>query len=383
MMAGCRRTGAREGDCLMNRLGLLCAAAVTLAMPSGGQWRPKDTEWPAYTADLAGTRYRPLDQINASNFSKLEVAWRFKTDNLGTRPEYKLEGTPLMVNGVIYATAGTRRAVVALDARTGEMIWVHSVREGKRAALSPRQLSGRGLAYWSDGRGDDRVIYVTTGYRLIALNAKTGQITPSFGKDGRRRPEAGMYTGTGQQIDLETGEVGTALGPDGRERRGDRRLGDERGHDRRHAQQHQGPGARLRRAHRQAAVDLPHHPEAGRVRQRHLGERVLGDEWEHRRLDPDHGRRRSSDWSTCRWNRPPSDFYGGHRPGNNLFGESLVCVDLKTGQAQMALPDRAPSDLGLRPFLRADSGRYQRQRQSDQSGRACRPSSPGSMCSTG
>ncbi len=76
-----------------------------------------------------------------------------------------------MVKGVLYATAGTRRAVVALDAKTGELIWVHSMREGKRAAIAPRQLSGRGVSYWTDGKGDDRIIYVTTGYRLVALNA--------------------------------------------------------------------------------------------------------------------------------------------------------------------------------------------------------------------
>ena len=152
-------------------------------------WRPKDTEWPTYTADLAGSKYRPLDQINASNFNKLEIAWRFKTDNLGTRPEYKLEGTPLMVNGVIYATAGTRRAVVALEAKTGEMIWMHSVREGMRAAISPRQLSGRGLAFWSDGKGDDRIIYVTTGYRLMELNARNGQAVQIVRQGWHRRSE--------------------------------------------------------------------------------------------------------------------------------------------------------------------------------------------------
>ena len=100
------------------------ALAACLAGTMYGQWKEKDTEWAYYTADLAGTKYRPLDQINASNFNKLEVAWRFKTDNFGTRPEYKLEGTPLMVKGVLYATAGTRRSVVALDAKTGEVIWV-------------------------------------------------------------------------------------------------------------------------------------------------------------------------------------------------------------------------------------------------------------------
>src|SRR4029077_13956798 len=85
-----------------------------------------------------------------SRFSKLEVAWRFKTDNLGPFPEYKLEGTPIMVNGVIYTTGGTRRTVIALDAKPGDLIWSHSLREGKPAAASPRQLSGRGVSYWSD-----------------------------------------------------------------------------------------------------------------------------------------------------------------------------------------------------------------------------------------
>ncbi len=122
----------------VKRMGLaaLCAGAVGLwvAGPSGQAGVPtaptgrggveapgfpstKNGEWPYYTADVRGSRYSPLDQINANNFKQLEVAWRFKTDNLGTRPEFKLEGTPLMVKGVIYATGGTRRSVVALDAK--------------------------------------------------------------------------------------------------------------------------------------------------------------------------------------------------------------------------------------------------------------------------
>src|SRR5712672_3908382 len=149
-------------------IGLLCMTARV-----SGQSLAKDGEWPTYNADLAGTRYRPLDQINAANFSELEVAWRIKTDNFGDRPEYKLEGTPLMVNGVLYATAGSRRAVIALDPGTGEWLWIHSENEGRRADVTPRPGSGRGLAYWTDGR-DARVVYVTPGHRLIALDAKTG-----------------------------------------------------------------------------------------------------------------------------------------------------------------------------------------------------------------
>ncbi len=116
-------------------------AGQTTGMPS-----TKNGDWTHYTADVRGTKYSPLDQINATNFNKMEVAWRFKTDNLGSRPEFKLEGTPLAIKGVLYATAGTRRSVVALDGRTGELIWSHSYREGNRAAIAPRQLSGRGVS---------------------------------------------------------------------------------------------------------------------------------------------------------------------------------------------------------------------------------------------
>ena len=97
----------------VTRRAMLSSTAVALVMaglPAQAQ-APADTEWRNYANDLANTRYAPLDQINASNFNKLEVAWRFNTDNLGPRPENNLEATPLMANGVLYSTAGTRRAM--------------------------------------------------------------------------------------------------------------------------------------------------------------------------------------------------------------------------------------------------------------------------------
>src|SRR5262249_46753154 len=149
-----------------------------------------------------------LRQIIAQNFNSSEVAWRFKPDKLGTRPDYKLEGTPLMVKGVLSATGGTRRSVVALDAKSGELMWVYSLREGARAVAAPRQLSGRGLSYWTDGKGDDRVLFVTTGYHLVALNAHTGAPARAFGKDGIVDLKVGALVGKGEQINLETGEIG-------------------------------------------------------------------------------------------------------------------------------------------------------------------------------
>src|SRR6202007_75372 len=116
--------------------------------------------------------------------------------------EYKLEGTPLMIKVVLYTTAGARRSVIALDAKTGELIWEHSLREGKRAAIAPRQLSGRGVSYWTDGKGDERGIYVTTGYRLVELNARTGALVQSFGTKGIVDLKSGAIKGANQQIDL-------------------------------------------------------------------------------------------------------------------------------------------------------------------------------------
>src|SRR5215813_2921183 len=176
---------------------LLCT--TSLLAQSGA----KNGEWRTYGADLGNTHYSPLDQINASNFNKLEVAWHFKTDNLGPRPEYQFEGTPLFANGVVYSTAGTRRSVIALDASTGELLWTHNEREAARGANAPRQLSGRGLAYWTDGR-QERILYVTPGYRLIALDANTGARIPGFGVDGI----VDLKRDDDQEMDLITGEVG-------------------------------------------------------------------------------------------------------------------------------------------------------------------------------
>jgi quinoprotein glucose dehydrogenase len=307
---------------------VLSVVVVLLSMTGrvSAQSVAKDSEWPTYGGDLASTRYRALEQINAANFNKLEVAWRFKTDSLGPRPEYKLEGTPLMVKGVLYTTAGTRRAVVALDAATGEMLWMHSENEGARGTNAPRQLSGHGLAYWTDGK-EERILYVTPGYRLIALDAKTGVPVPGFGKNG----VVDLKLDDDQDIDLVTGEVGLHSTPvvakdvvivgaahlTGSVPKSRKNVkGYVRGFDAR-------TGKRLWIFH---TIPLP-------------GE--YGNEtWE------------KGSWSytgnTGVWGQisvdeelglvylpvelPTGDYYGGDRPGDGLFGESLVAVDLQTGK---------------------------------------------------
>jgi quinoprotein glucose dehydrogenase len=305
---------------------LPAASAVQGQLPS-----TKNGEWPYYTGDLKGTKYSPLDQINAANFNQLEVAWRFKTDNLGPRPEYKLEGTPLMVKGVLYTTAGTRRSVVALDAATGEQIWVYSLREGKRAAIAPRQLSGRGVSYWTDGKGDDRVVFVTTGYRLVELNAKTGQPITSFAKGGMVDLKEGMVTGTGQQIDLETGEAGLhstplvvkdtiIVGSSFKEGMTvvtkNNTKGNVRAFDAR-------TGKLL-----WTFNTIPRPGEFGNETWENGSWAANGNTgvWTQMTVDEELG------LVYLPVESPTSDYYGGERPGDNLFGESLVCVDLRTGK---------------------------------------------------
>jgi quinoprotein glucose dehydrogenase len=309
----------------------IVSITADLTGQAAGQPSTRNGEWPSYNADVRGTRYSPLDQIDASNFSKLEVAWRFKTDNLGPFPEYKLEGTPLMVKGVLYTTGGTRRSVLALDAKTGELIWSHSLREGRRAAVAPRQLSGRGLAFWTDGKGDDRVIYITTGYRLVALNAKNGAPINSFGKDGMIDLKVGVVKRRGEQIDLETGEIGV----------------------------HSTPVIvrdviLVGSAMREGATVPTHDNTKGLVRA--FDARTGKPMWTFNTI-PRPGEFGNNTWEDESWavngnvgvwtqisvdeelglvylpvETPSSDYYGGHRPGDDLFGESLVCVDLKTGQ---------------------------------------------------
>jgi len=327
----------------MVRISRLAASAAVLALVGAaaliprvsGQARPASStrigEWTHYAADARGSRYAPLDQINGSNFNKLEVAWRFKTDNLGPRPEYKLEGTPLMVKGVVYTTGGTRRSVVALDAKTGEQIWVYSMREGARAANAPRQLSGRGVSYWSDGRGDDRILFVTTGFRLVALNAQTGAPIQGFGKSGIVDLKEGVVYGNRQPIDLESGEIGLHSTP---------------------------TVARdvivVGSSFKEGLTVKTHNNTKGLVRAFDVRTGKLL--WTFNTI-PRPGEFGSDTWENDSWavngntgvwtgitvdeesglvflpvETPTSDLYGGHRPGNNLFAETLVCVDLRTGQ---------------------------------------------------
>jgi quinoprotein glucose dehydrogenase len=317
----------------------LLAAGLAWVSPrvfgqGSGQPSTRNGEWPMYTADIRGSKYSPLDQLNASNFSKMEVAWRFKTDNLGPRPETKLGATPIMVKDTVYAVAGTRRAVVALNAATGEMKWMYAMDEGERATRwAPRQLSGRGVSYWTDGKGDDRVVYVTTGYRLVSLNAKTGRPIESFGDKGVVDLKQGVMIykdGKQVQVDLEKGEIGLHATPlvvndmiivgssmfeglgylystnvKGLVRAFDARTGKQ-----------------IWRFDTMPAAGQKYHETWENGSWAWSGNTGV---WTHMTADPEAG------LVYLPVETPTIDEYGGNRPGDNLFAESLVAVDLKTG----------------------------------------------------
>ncbi len=314
-------------------LGRQMLAAGTLLVALGwtsvavwGQAGARNGEWRSYGGDQGHTKYSPLDQINGENFKTLEVAWRFKTDHLGPRPEFQFEGTPLMIGGVLYTTGGSRRAVAALDAATGEELWIHSEREGPRGAAAPRQLSGRGLAYWTDGK-EERILYVTPGYRLVALDAKTGMPIPTFGQKG----VVDLKTDDDQVIDALSGEIGL----------------------------HSTPAIAkdvviIGAAHRSGGVPTGRTNVKGFVRgfDVRTGKRL----WIFHTI-PSPGEFGNDTWEKDSWSYtgnagvwaqisvdeelglaylpvelPTGDYFGANRPGNGLFGESLVAVDLQTGK---------------------------------------------------
>jgi quinoprotein glucose dehydrogenase len=287
---------------------------------------PPDVEWRTYGADLASTRYAPLDQINATNFGNLQIAWRFRTDSLGPRTETNLEATPLMVGGVIYTVAGTRRSVVALDAATGELLWVHREDEGPRGAAAPRQLSGRGLAYWSDGK-TARIVYVTPGYRMKALDAKTGMLVPTFGTNG----VMDLKADNDQNIDPITGDIGLhaapvitrdtiIVGAALREGTAPRSRNNVKGFVRAFDVR---TGKRLWIFH-----TIPMRNQVGADTWEDGSAEYTGNNgvWAQMSVDEELG------LVYLPVEMPTGDYYGGHRPGDNLFSESLVAVDVKTGQ---------------------------------------------------
>jgi quinoprotein glucose dehydrogenase len=295
---------------------VLCAAAQHGA--SKGEWR-------FYGGDSGTTKYSPLDQINATNVKDLKIVWQWKAQNFGKRPDFNWEVTPLMAGGVLYFTAGTRRDVLAVDAATGETLWMYRLDEGARGATVARTVN-RGLALWSDGKGDDRVLLISPGFQLVALNAKTGLPLPAFGKEGlidltegldRDVVKPGQIGSSSPAIVVrDTVVVGAALLAGTAPPSKTNVPGYIRGFDVR-------TGKKLWTFH-----TIPHPGEFGNETWENDSWKYTGNTgaWAPLSGDEELG------YVYIPVEEPTGDFYGGNRHGDNLFSDSLVCLDARTGK---------------------------------------------------
>ena len=333
-------------------LSLIVAAPLFWSLPGMSQQSarsaiPKPGEWRYTYGDLLGTRYSPLDQINKDNVKDLKIAWRWKSDNFSSPTEYKNENTPIMVNGVLYMAAGRQRAVVAIDAATGRTLWMWNLDEGERAEKSPRKTSGRGVSYWTDGK-EERIFVVTIGFRLVALNAKTGLPVQSFGSNGivdlmNELGQPGDHTGEIANTSPPTVVNDVVIIPPSHEdittksmkhTRGDVMAFDAR------------TGKKLWTFH-----TIPQKGEFGNDTWQNDSWTYTGHTgvWAPISVDPELG------YAYLPVETPTNDYYGGHRLGNGLFGNSLVCIDVKTGKRiwhyQITHHDIWNHDLTAAPIL--------------------------------
>ena len=288
--------------------------------------RSIDAEWLSYHGDAAGTRYSPLSLINKDNVGDLSVEWRWYAANYGSSPEFNYEATPLMVDGVLYTTAGKTRSVVAIDAITGETLWMYRVDPTERLSISARINSGRGLAVWQY-EDETRLLFVTPGYQLIALDAATGDVIDGFGQAGIVDLRSGFDPRmdiTGMSIGLTSPPivvddivvVGAAFLPGGTPVSHKNAAGNIRGFDVRTGKQ------------RWSFRTVPQPGEFGNDTWEDNSWRYTGNtgSWASLSADIERG------LVYIPVEAATGDFYGGHRPGDNLFSQSLVCLDANTGE---------------------------------------------------
>lgn len=270
-------------------------AIAACASASWGQIAPRAGDWPMYNRDLAGTRYSPLTQINTRNAPKLIKVWSFK---LNARAS---EATPIVVNDVMYLPAGN--SVVALEPETGKDIWRYTLAKG-----AP---SRRGVTYWPGDKDNPPRIIFTTGHSMMALNARTGKIDPGFGKEGEvdlvipYNSAPTLYSNT-LFVGANVGEIQKANEP-----------GDTRAYDVR-------TGKQLWVFH-----SVPRPGETGSETWENGGwkDRTGVNNWG---FSMTVDTMRNTLYTT--YGSPASDFYGGDRKGNDLFGNSVVALDPASGR---------------------------------------------------
>lgn len=333
------------------------------AGPLGAQQGTLDGQWRSYGGDLGSTRYAPLDQIDCNNFDQLEQVWSWQTidtslSKSGPRGEWwgdaksifkalsneepdrwrgrrpprisSLKATPLMVDGVLYLSTPLYQAA-AIDASTGRTLWVYNPKsyESGTPAMS-LTWNSRGVAYWTDGKKDERIYWGTGDGYLHAVNAKTGQPCLDFGDNGRVDLTVGIPRATrGEKDELGALLYSVSSPPivcrdvlvtgscisDRRDVQGTP-PGDVRGWDVR-------TGKRKWTFH-----TIPKAGEYGNETWENESWKYTGNSnvWTMMSADESLG------YVYLPTGTPTNDFYGGHRLGDNLFAECLVCVDVETGK---------------------------------------------------
>ncbi len=301
-------------------------AASTTALAVTPARVQADSEWLQHRGDAGSLNYSAVDQIDRSNISHLKVAWRWRSDNFGPSIYPNYEATPLMAGGVLYTTAGGSRTVVAIDARNGETLWMYRLDEGKRAEIAPRKGPGRGVALWRD-QAQDTLFVISQGYQLLALNAKTGRLVEGFGSAGK----VDLKRETEPALDPDTAAigassppivvsgvviVGSAFSAGAAPPRKEMPTGHVMGFDAR-------TGKRLWIFRTIAPAGDPGAGSWTDEARSYTGNTGV---WAPISADIQRG------LVYLPVEAPTSDFYGGHRPGNNLYSSSLVCIDARTGQ---------------------------------------------------
>ena len=321
------RTPRRIISSLLMCAGTLALTSGTLAQSGTSVY---EGDWPEYHGDHFAQRYSPLDQINAENVGDLEIAWRFSTQGFGPSTDFNNPSTPIEIDGVLYANVGSTRNVVALDASSGQILWLWRPQEGARFDEAPRKGAGRGVAFWTDG-DNKRVIDVTPGYHLVSLDAETGVPDPAFGEDGivdlfdglrnaddPRFPYPDIGLSAAPFVMNDVIVVGAAHRVGMRPRSKSNVKGDIRGFDAR-------TGELL-----WTFRTIPERGEVGFESWLDGGIEFTGNAgvWAPMSGDPELGLVYLPVESAT------GDRYGGDRPGDNLFSDSIVAVDIKTGERQ-------------------------------------------------
>jgi quinoprotein glucose dehydrogenase len=285
-----------------------------------------DVPWRNFGGELSAQRYAPLDQITAENAHSLEIAWRWKMDNFGPSPEIRNVSMPIMHDGKVFIGAGATRNVVAIDAATGQTLWMWRPDEGERFVQAARKDSGKGVSYFAGADGRRRVITVTPGYYLVSLNAETGLPDPEFGAGGwvdlteglRRAPNRNLDVGL-TAPPLVVGDVivvGSAHDVSFRPPSKANVKGDVRGFDAR-------TGKLLWTFHTIPGPDEPGYESWHNDSAIYTGNAGV---WAPMAADEKLGLVYLPVESAT------GDQYGGDRPGANLFANSLIALDVKTGE---------------------------------------------------